>query len=396
MINNIDDIDWKWIEDNRNCDTLKLRLKMHNCDTAGFAILQIECRRKTAKKLQYTLQNKRFVFPTALSAEQCTSDLLAKFHVSLIKPGTKILDMTSGLGIDVFHFAKIASTVTALDIDPDVHKALTLNSQSFNLNNICAINTDCVDYISSTNDSYDVIFIDPARRGNNGQRLYALSDCAPDVTALLPIIKLKCNQFIVKASPMLDITQTLRELPDATEIFTIGTANECKELVIVSDFSHKTTEVRINAVTLINDQEIKFSYTLSSENNAVAKYNNPKDSGYIYEPYPSVMKASPTKYLSQLFGLEKLHSNTHLYTSDKLIHNFPGEIFKIEKIIPFSSKEIKRFSCTYPQINIATRNFGMSAEELRKRLKVKDGGNKRAIGCTTFNNSKIIIVMTKV
>lgn len=396
MINNIDDIDWTWIENNRNSDTFKLRLNARNRETTDFAILQIECRRKTAKKLPHTLQNNRFIFPTALSAEQCTSDLLAQFHATFIRPGEKILDMTSGLGIDVFHFAKMASTVTAIDIDPDVSKALAINSKSLNLDNVCTINADSIDYLSNTDDKYDVIFVDPARRGFNGKRLYALCECAPNITEMLSIIKSKCKRFIVKASPMLDITQTLRELPDATDIYTIGTINECKELVIISDFENNTDEATIHAITLIDDTEIRLTYNISSENNASAMYNTPKEDGYLYEPYPSVMKASPTKYLSQLYGVEKLHLNTHLYTSDTIINDFPGEIFKIEQIIPFSSKEIKRFSSIYPQINIATRNFVMSADELRKKLKVKDGGSKRAIGCTTINGSKIIIITTKI
>lgn len=398
MIEAIEDIDWDWIENNRDCDTIKLRLNAHKGERSmtDFAILQIECRRKAAKKLPITLKHKKFLFPTALSAEQCTSDRLAAYHSSLVPLGAKILDMTSGLGIDVFHFASRADKITAIDINPDIAKILQQNSQTLGINNITAVNADSCDFIQDTSNHYDMIFIDPARRGNNGRRLFALSDCEPNVTAILPSIKAKCDKLIVKASPMLDITQTLRELPNATDIYVIGTVQECKELVIVSDFKSDSKCINIHAVTLTNTQEIDLSYNILSEENASVRYNSPQVEEYIYEPYPAVMKAAPFKYLSQKYEVDKLHINTHLYTSKKRVIDFPGDIFKIECIIPFSSKEIKHFAKQYPQINIAVRNFFMSADELRKKLKVKDGGDKKAIGCTTTDGSKIILIVSRV
>lgn len=388
---------YQWIDEHRNDDPAKLRLRLHKQLTQDldFAILQIECRRKAAKKIPKTLSNPRFVFPTTLSAEQSTSDLLAQFHSTLVEDNLKLIDLTSGLGIDVFHFAQKAQSITAIELNQIVAEALSLNAVTLGHDNITVINGDCVDYVANCDISYDVAFIDPARRGVNGKRLFALSDCEPDVTAMLPSLKKMCRKLIVKASPMLDVTQTLRELPDTTHLYVIGTPQECKEIVAVVDFETKVEVPQIIAVTLTKNSVSTYSFTQEFETNTVATYTNIVQGQYLYEPYPSVMKASPLKSLSHRYGVDKLHVNTHLYISDEIVTDFPGEIFIIDSIIPFSSKDIKRFKNQYKQINVATRNFIMTADELRRKLGVKDGGDRRVIGCTLCDDSRVLIVVSR-
>lgn len=388
----------KWIEDNLHEDVAKLRLKLHKQMTPelDFALLQIECRKKTAKKLPVTLQCNKFIFPTTLSSEQCTSDLLAIFHSTLIENGQTLIDLTSGLGIDVYHFASKAKSVTAIEKSPVISEAIKHNAAALALNNITSINDDCIEFIKQCSEHYDVAFIDPARRGKDGRRLYALGDCEPDVSKMLSDLKRLCNRLIVKASPMLDITRTLIELPEASDIYTVGTVQECKELVIVIDFSKETRQINRHAVTLSSNGYNCYSFNETDESMSMPQYELPQINSYIYEPYPSVMKAAPYKLLSSSFNIAKLHVNTHLYTSAFINHEFPGEIFRIEDIIEFSSKKIKGFSTKYPQINIATRNFIIGSDELRKKLKVKDGGTLRAIGCTAADDSKLLLILSKV
>ncbi len=389
---------FKWIEEHQNDDVTKLRLRYHKQMTAelDFAIMQIECRKKATKKLYQTLQNKQFVFPTTLSAEQCTSDLLSKFHATLIDDGVSLVDLTSGLGIDVYHFAQKAKSVTAVERIPEIAQAVIYNAEILRLNNVDVENVDCCEFVKKTNKHFDVAFIDPARRGDGGKRLFALCDCEPDVTVLVNEIKKKCNKLIVKVSPMLDISQVQRELPGISEIYAIGTPQECKEIVVILDFVTKTKFIKIHAVTLDKEKTIKISFIKDEESNSLITYQLPQEGGYLYEPFPSVMKIAPFKLLSKKYNVGKLHSNTHLYTSHIYRDEFPGEVFKIEHIIPFSSKEIKRFSMQYPQINVATRNFMMSADDLRLKLKVKDGGDKRVFGCTILEGSRHLIVTSKV
>ncbi|MBQ2045884.1 MAG: RsmD family RNA methyltransferase [Muribaculaceae bacterium] len=385
----------KWIEEHRNDDTTKLRLSCRKKDDASiyeYAIMQIECRKKTVKKLHNTLKSPHFIFPTTLSAEQCTSDDLAEFHSTLIKEGETILDMTSGLGIDAFHLAQKAKHVTAIDLNEDVAQALSINATALNVTNFTGINTDSVEYLKNSTEHFDTIFIDPARRGDGGKRLFALSDCQPNVVELLDLIKQHCNKLIVKASPMLDATQVLRELPDTTDLYAIGTRQECKELVAVIDFNNHKEAPTLHCITEQSD----FTYTHETEMNSTALYGNISEDMYIYEPYPAVMKMQPSKTLSQQYNAIKLHQHTHLYASAQIIADFPGVCYKIERIYPFSSRTIKEITKDYPRANVAVRNFILSADELRKRLKIKDDNRYRLYGVTVANGDRLLIISTPI
>lgn len=394
MVRELTDDIIKWIEEHRNDDTTKLRLSCRKKDDAAiydFAIMQIECRKKAAKKLSQTLQSSLFIFPTTLSAEQCTSDDLAEFHASLINEGETILDMTAGLGIDAFHLAQKAKHITAIDLNSDVAETLSINANVLGLNNFTAINADSVEYIKNSTEHFNTIFIDPARRGDGGKRLFALADCQPNIVELLDCVKAHCNKLIVKASPMLDATQVLRELPETTDLYAIGTRQECKEIVAVVDFKNPQTAPTIHCIT-IDDETLDFSFTLDEESSATNIYGEIHEGMYLYEPHPAVMKLQPFKLISQHFNAIKLHQHTHLYTSTQIIPNFPGDYYKIEKIYPFTSRVAKEVVKDYPRANVAVRNFILSADELRKKLKIKDDNKYRLYGITISNGDRLLIV----
>ena len=388
----------KWIEEHRNDDTTKLRLSCRKKDDASvyeFAIMQIECRKKTAKKLHSTLQSSHFVFPTTLSAEQCTSDNLAEFHATLTNEGETILDMTAGLGIDAFHLAQKAKRITAIDLNEDVAQALSTNANALGITNFTGINADSIEYLKNSTEHFDTIFIDPARRGDGGKRLFALSDCQPNVVESLDLIKQHCNKLIVKASPMLDATQVLRELPETTNLYAIGTRQECKETVAVVDFKNPQDSPTLHCIT-IDDETFDFSFTLDNEISSTNNFGEFKEGMYLYEPYPAIMKLQPFKLISQQFNAIKLHQHTHLYASTEVIADFPGDCHKIERIYPFSSRTIKEVVKDYPRTNVAVRNFILSADELRKRLKIKDDNKYRLYGVSVANGDRLLIVTTRI
>jgi len=388
----------KWIEEHRNDDTTKLRLSCRKKDDASvyeFAIMQIECRKKTAKKLHSTLQSSHFVFPTTLSAEQCTSDNLAEFHATLINEGETILDMTAGLGIDAFHLAQKAKRITAIDLNEDVAQALSINANALGITNFTGVNADSIEYLKNSTEHFDTIFIDPARRGDGGKRLFALADCQPNVMEFLDLIKQHCNKLIVKASPMLDATQVLRELPETTNLYAIGTRQECKEIVAVVDFKNPQDSPTLHCITM-DDETFDFSFTLDNEISSTNNFGEIKEGMYLYEPYPAIMKLQPFKLISQQFNAIKLHQHTHLYASTEVIADFPGDCHKIERIYPFSSRTIKEVVKDYPRANVAVRNFILSADELRKRLKIKDDNKYRLYGVSVANGDRLLIVTTRI
>ncbi len=383
-------MDFDWINSHINDDTTKLRLKFGSEWTGE--IMQIECRRKYASKLRDTLAaNPEFIFPTALSGEQSTSDLLASYHASLIDENAVVADLTCGLGIDAMALARKAERVVAVERDRVVADALVSNSEAFS--NLTVINCDCRDFITQAiadGIHFDVIFIDPARRAADGSRTYALSDCEPDVVGMISEIARISDMLIIKASPMLDITATLRLLPSAIAAVAVGTAIECKELDIICRFDRTVAEPEIKAVTVFDDHISEVAFLRSVENATDTKLTMPAVGQYLYDPYPAVMKASPMKVIASKFGLSKPHPNTNLWIGDEYYADVPAHAYVIDEVLPFASKNIKRYASRYPKVSITARNFDMSADVLRTKLKTSDGP-MRLFAITSIGNTRLLL-----
>lgn len=353
------------------------RLRSNGDPEAMDKILQDECRRRASAKLAATLLCPDFRFPTALSAEQCTSDEVAEFHSSLIPDGASVIDLTAGLGIDAFHCARKASRVLAMDIDPVVAAAIGENAKALSLYNVEGVCADCRRWLAENPDCrFDVAFIDPARRGSNGQRLFGLHDCNPDVVEMLPEIARHVRRLIVKASPMLDITRLLREegLRPA-QLIIVGTRAECKELVLVFDFDAMVEEPAMKAVT-VGGRDFEFTLTRGEPTLA-----DPEPSMLIGEPWPAVMKSCA---FNQIPGA-RLHLDTHLYVlTNEQARTFPGNIYRIVSVAPFSSSLLKKIAkAGGVYASVAAKNFPISADELKKRLKARENSSKRIIGVTS-------------
>ena len=188
---------------------------------------------------------------------------------------------------------------------------------------------------------------------------------------------------------MLDITQVIRDLPLTSSVYATGNDTECKEIVTVVDFEQNdSAEPTIHALSSSSD----FAFTKSDEAAANASFSEPHGTGFFYEPNPEIMKTAPFKLLSQIFKLDKIGSNTHLYWSTTRIEGFPGNVFRIARILDYSSGNIKRFAREFPSIMVTARNFGLTADQLRKKLKVKDGGDLRLFAVSSINDKKIMIV----
>lgn len=381
---------WDFVDGNISCSPAVLRLKYSGKDREK-EITQIECRQKFGKKLAWTLNKyPHFLFPSVISGEQATSDALADFHASLIGEATSIVDLTAGLGIDSSHIAAShpQAKVTAVERDTDRFEALRTNFGDL----IHAENMDCIDFLEKDESgTFDIAFIDPARRATDGSRVFALADCEPDITSMLPLLQKNARYLIAKTSPMLDITHLAKELPGIEKIIALGTTTECKELVAIVNLTKEGAHnsYLIEAVTI---GKPSLSFTPNEEKNATCEFASEiKAGGYIYEPYPATMKAAPFNILSEKFNLKKLHPNTNLYYSENLVDGFPGEAWPIVDVLGYESKNIKRLKKTYPSIRVTTRNFDMTADALRKKLGVKDGGDRRLFAVTTEIGKMMII-----
>lgn len=406
----INDNFFTFIEEHEDDDVEKLRLKRfsnHDFDTS-FAITQIECRKKIRKKLPEIYGKKRFLFPSVLSTEQCTSEVVAKYHATIIGEVDSFLDMTGGLCIDDYYIADNVKEL--LSIEKNEHTAdISRYNMSEMRKNISVISGDSAEYLRGDVRRYDAIYIDPARRGVNQSRMFGLSDCEPNIIPLLSLIKSHTDVLYVKASPMLDITQMLRDVSDVTDIWVISLRNECKELFFKLDFAlnkrftieesadniYESPKVHcINFVDENTMQELNYSYLRDKTTSDIIISDCVKQ--YIYEPNASIMKANAFGEVCSRYKVDKVAVNSHLFTSGELVHDFPGRIFQVEDVIPFKDNLLKKALKGIKRINVSVRNFKLTAEQLKKRLKVCDGGSKYLFGTTDAGGEMKVLLCSKI
>lgn len=324
-----------------------------------------------------------FRFPTSLSAEQCTGDELAELHAAMVSEGARVVDLTCGLGIDAFHIGRRASKVVAIDMDPAVAEAIGSNAAALGLNNIYGVNADCTYWLRNCNEQFDYAFIDPARRGENGRRLFSLHDCKPDVLELLPEIKRVAPNIIIKMSPMLDINAVLRELPETRRLHILGTTAECKEIVAeVTDGFTGEPEI---VVQTVGKPTLRF---LRSELPQVTSFAKDIKSGdTIGEPWPTVMKAMAWGVLTGV----QFHPGTHLWLNPG--PDFPGKIYTVSRIEEFRSANIKRLSKEKISASVAVKNLPITAAELSQRLKVQESSTTRLLATTISPDKRYFLFL---
>lgn len=391
----VNDAMFSYIAQNATADCYKLLLKdePNLSFDKSFAVTQIECRRKTKDKLSEILANDHFLFPTAISAEQCTHEIVAKFHASLFSPGDKVLDMTMGLGVDSYYISQQVAELTCVELNPLI---ASVGKHNFSLLNpkVKVINGNSADYITSENMShYDAIFIDPARREETGKRVHGFDDCQPKVLELIPYIARCTNKLYIKASPMLDVTQAIRVLGMAlSHVWAVSVKNECKELLFCLDFKSGVECIIIHALNYYGKWD---EFVIGDEEASVAVPSlSPRPEHFLYEPNASIMKLGCYDAVAGHFGISPISTNSHLFVSEKPIEDFPGRVFKINDVIQFKEREFKHLRKRYKKANVTTRNFAINAQQLKRRLRLDDGGDVYIFG-TTLSSGEMVLLITE-
>lgn len=376
-------------------DAMRLRLKRFGETdfSIDLAITQIEIRnRHIEKKLPTWAQNDRIVFPSLLSTEQCSSEATAVYKQRLVR-GNSLCDLTGGLGIDTFFMAQCVDSATYVERNSLYCHCAKHNYKSLNINHIKVVNSDCNTFLTESGECFDTIFIDPARRGKSQERLFALADCEPNVLAMLPLLLSRCKRLIIKLSPMVDIAMLQHELSMPCSLYVVSLRNECKEILAVIDRDGMQEPATVTCAVIDGNGAKEFCFDTSLE--AVTPQRMATEVGnYLYEPDVALLKAGVFRLICERWDVSKLHVNSHLYTSHEVIADFPGRGFRVIEVLPFSSSLCKVFAKRYASCNITTRNFPLSAVELRKRLKVRDGG-ENYLFATTHGNSNVLIICNK-
>ena len=387
-----------------------------------FVIRQIQARQVLSKKLPSWAESDELVFPKKLSLEQCSSELTAKYKSSLVK-GKTLTDLTGGMGVDTSFLSDNFEKTFYVEMQEELCEIAKHNFKILN-KNIEVVN-DNAEHFLTICDEVDCIYLDPARRDEYGRKMVSLHDCSPDVVELHDLLLKKAKSVLIKVSPMLDIEMVKKELKDITEIHVVAVKNECKEIVLV--LGQQTTDNRQQSLLMARSSRLtaidlreNWNFAFSEDEEQSAQWTLADAVGkYLYEPGVACMKAGCFKLLSQRYGLDKLHRNSHLYTSDELVSDFPGRIFEVVNVVPFDKKTKKEISSRCQQstdngqqtleessklkaqssrlkASVATRNFPLSADELRKNLGLQDGSDFYLFGTTMKGEKKVVILTKKV
>lgn len=414
-----------------------------------FALDQIRGRQMARTKLPRWANIDGIIYPPHISMEQCSSEVTAMYKAELAarlvknnQRNTRIghslgkinfLDMTGGFGVD-FSYIAAQLGVQSMYVERQAHlcEAAKENFDRLGLKNITVLHGDGVEILHRLEKPLQLIFIDPARRDDAGNKVVSLQDCTPDVTLLQDEMLEKSDFVIIKLSPMLDWHRAVSELKQVREVHIVSIGNECKELLLVlssslGDKAKSSTEVDEAHVSetddetshlkvyCINDNQV-MSYDesdksvvsiasgiecgivelekCSSEENELSQDSSKPL--YLYEPNASLMKAGCFGAISSRYGVKMLEKNSHLFISDKPVHDFPGRAFRIKAVSSFNKKELKRQLSGVTKANIATRNFPLSVAELRKRFKLKDGGDTYIFATTLSDESHVLFICEKV
>lgn len=381
-------------------DAMRLRLKKwpEMNFSLDLAITQVEARnRNLDKKIPRWAENSRVVFPSLLATEQCSSQATAAYKQQLVV-GNSLCDLTGGLGIDLYFMAQNVQKATYIEQSELYCHVAQHNFATLGASHIEVINNDCNSFIDSDIRHFDTIYIDPARRGKSQERIFAVADCEPNVLAMLPTLLKRCKRLIIKLSPMVDLTQLRSEIAVPCHIYVVSHRNECKEILVVIDSPTSATEFANSSITTCvligNDCVRECNFNLDNEEKAPYSIA-PNVGNYLYEPDTALLKAGVFKSICTQYNVCKLHKSSHLYTSYDEVSDFPGRAFRITEVVPFSSSICKTFAKQYPACNITTRNFPLSAVELRKKFKVKDGGAVYLFATTLADNSTALVMCDK-
>jgi len=385
----------EFVKQNRNADVAALALRMRQFPEldAAFALQQIEGWQKASQKLPELAAIEGWRWPKRLAFEQCSSETTARYKQSVLASGGILLDLTGGLGVDTYYLSALFDEAHYVERQPELCE-LAKHNFALTRRNITVHNTTAEDFLANWTNELNkpdktniTIFLDPARRDTHGGKVFRLADCEPNILKLLTIFRTCAKRILLKLSPMLDITEAVRELGGAAEIHVVAVRNEVKELLVLLEEERNSLDPLITCVNLETDDP-EFSFRRSEENHIGPISPNslispispicPIGPICLVEPNAAILKAGAFKLFAQRFGLKKLSENTQLYAREsqgssepvrKIVPNssIPGRVFNVH---PASKEELKELT----QANIICRNFPLSPEALKKKLKLKDGG----------------------
>ena len=394
-----------FIEENVRADvrSLALQAKKYPQVDMSVAVTQIAGRQIAEAKVPSWYRVEGLLYPKHLSMEQCSSEATAVYKASLVE-GDTFADLTGGFGIDCSFLSRRFKQSSYVERQSELCELAKHNFPLLGLD-IKVHNADGVEYLKQMQ-PVDCLYLDPARRDGHGGKTVAISDCEPDVSALEDLLVEKAGTVMVKLSPMLDLSLALKTLKTVREVHIVSVNNECKELLLIMQKSPISSGIKVFCEQIVKSSEDVFvysgvqsvysgvlsSYVFTLEEERVAECPLTAEVGqYLYEPNASILKAGAYRSLTRSYPVKKLHASSHLYTSDEWLEDFPGRRFQVEAVSGFGKKELKPFLQGIGKANLTIRNFPSSVADLRKRLKLKEGGDVYLFATTLADEQKVLI-----
>lgn len=409
----------QFIMNHAHSDVNALRLLYHGKAmpfSVEDACMQIEMRRKTSNKLTWFLKNPGFMFGTSMSAEQATNQNVAQFHAQLIGHDRRVLDMTAGLGIDAMTIALNGNTVTAYELEHERVRALRHNAGILDVNNMSVVEGDSVLHLQQSHEHYDWIFVDPARRDSGNNRCFLLRDSLPDVITHQDLLLAHADHVLIKASPLLDVTQTLRDFRHVRSIFILSFKNEVKEVLIhlgihslpfgtgtEGDVRSNQSRPLIHVIDLADSPDsfpvgtpaIRYKFTCTDAVEARINYATPEHvvtGMYFYEAGAAMRKLQCAVQICNRYpGMKSLSKDSGLFVSDTLYMDFPGRISTINALV--SGRELKALKGS--RCRVVSSCFPVSASELRKKYRLMEGEDRTFYATTTHDGTRLMMLTTR-
>ena len=357
-----------------------------------FAARQIEARRRLRDKLPEWYANPDLVMGGRVPAEQCSSEDTARFKRGIIS-GNSLCDLTGGMGVDFWYMSEGMQRAIYTERSAMLCEAAR--------HNFSALATDGVERVVRCGDGrelplpdVDVIYLDPARRAVDGSRVYAIEDCEPNVVDWQDALREHARMVLVKLSPMIDITDMIKKLRCVTDVYIVGVRNECKEVLVKMNGTSVPTaedapDVMMHCVDFMPSGIVAHEYSMSCQPQpTVASAGVLR---FLYEPDVTLMKAQAFGSLCQRYDVSQLDYDTHLMTSDSFVADFPGRRFEVKECVPCTSRALKQLRRSIPKANVAARNFILTADQLKKRASIKDGGDVYLFGAKVKDQGDMLI-----
>ncbi|MGY5351790.1 class I SAM-dependent methyltransferase [Wenyingzhuangia sp. IMCC45533] len=379
----------QFIQNHLNTDITQLILKgspFNELSTTEI-VGQIEAKKKCIQKLPLWFDSPNIYYPNKLNIEQTSSQATALYKANLMS-GNSIIDITGGFGVDCWAFAQKFNKVTHCEINPSLSEIVKHNFHHLDILNINYHKGDGIEYIVNGDKIYDWIYVDPSRRNDLKGKVFLLKDCLPNIPEHLDALLEKSKRILIKNSPLIDLTSCIKELNYVKNIYVVALKNEVKEVLIAVENKY-VGNIGITAVN-VDKQTTSFDFIYQKE----YQYNLSEPLTYLYEPNASILKAGGFHALCRQFDVQKLHANSHLYTSQSLI-DFPGRKFKIMDVLNYNKKQILK-KLPLKKANITTRNFKESVATIRKKTGIKDGGDTYLFFTTNPKNEQIVLLCHKI